>query len=347
MRVIDPHACDNRNRAPPANRLIQAQTSKGADIAIAVRVERQKKIDRPTIHSFNAQRHGSITPARPNWPSHSRLASSHAYRWRSVSLPALGRLLGLVLLGLGLFPADVMPSEMGLVDCEDNEVPAAEKRELLFKQAVICARLGKPHRAIALFSILIKGDPTDPDVYLSRGNAQASIGEVGLAISDLSTAINLEHDLVEAWYNRGTVFAQMGRFERAISDLTEAIRLRPDFARAYCNRGFARSHLGQYDEALTDYSKAIEQDGQLTYCYFFRGDLYLTAGDFQKAVDDFTKALDQKPSDAVALSRRGQAYEALGQINRALADFRAALQLSPKLEGAREGVERLEGLTKE
>lgn len=217
-----------------------------------------------------------------------------------------------------------------------------QQRVLTFQQAAACVREGKARRAITLLSALIKADPKDAAAYLNRGSAQATLGEIALAMSDYNTAISLDPSAVEAWYDRGTALLRVRSYERAIADLTEAIRLKPDFALAYCNRGFANFQLGRYDEALAGYTKALKLDPKrLTYCYFSRGTLYLTTGEYQNAVDDFTKALEQKPSDAIALSRRGQAFEGLRQVSRALEDFRAALELDPKLESAREGVGRL------
>jgi len=188
-----------------------------------------------------------------------------------------------------------------------------EQREALYQQATACVREGKPLQAVALLSQIIKSDPTAAVAYLNRGSAQASAGEVALALNDFSVAINLQPDLVVAWYNRGTTFTHIRRFESAIADFTEAIRLKPDFALAYCNRGLANLQLGHYDEALVDYVVAIDRDPKLTYCYFNRGNLYLTLGEYQKWISDFTAALGERRGNPLALTRRAQAYEAIGQ----------------------------------
>jgi tetratricopeptide (TPR) repeat protein len=191
-------------------------------------------------------------------------------------------------------------------------------------------------------SNLIKADPQDATAYLNRGTVQATIGEAGLAMSDLDTAIRLAPSATEAWYDRGTILMHMHRYERAVADFTEAIRLKPDLALAHCNRGFSKYQLGRYDEALADYTRGIELDpARMSFCYFNRGTLQLMVGEYQKALDDLTKAIGHRTPKAVVLSRRGQAYEGLSQRDHALEDFRAALQLDPKLDSAREGIERL------
>lgn len=217
----------------------------------------------------------------------------------------------------------------------------SEQLDLLIKQATACVRAKKPAQAVALLTEVIRRAPTNAGAYLNRGSAQASAGEIPLALSDYSTALHLQPDLFEAWYNRGTTFTHLRRYENAIADFTEAIRLKPDFALAYCNRGLANFQVGRFDDALADYTVAIDRDATLTYCYFSRGNLYLALGEYQKAVDDLTKALASHSRDPVALSRRGQAYEALGQFDEALDNFRAALEVAPGLESAREGFARI------
>jgi tetratricopeptide (TPR) repeat protein len=175
----------------------------------------------------------------------------------------------------------------------------AAQRTALYAQAKARVDGGKPQRAVALLTQIIKSDTTDATAYLNRGSALARTGEVALALSDFGVAIGLKPDLVEGWYDRGTMFTHMRRFEAAIADFTEAIRLKPDFALAYCNRGLTNVQLGRYDDALADYSVAIGEDPNLTYCYFNRGNLYLTLGDYDKAVGDLSRALGEQPENPV------------------------------------------------
>jgi tetratricopeptide (TPR) repeat protein len=212
----------------------------------------------------------------------------------------------------------------------------AEQHDTLLLQAKTCMREGKPLRAAALYSQLIKRNPTDAGTYINRGSAHAAAGDVGAAISDFSVAIRLDRDLVQAWYNRG-MCSPILEASRALSP----IRLKPDFAFAYCNRVLANSELAHYDDAIADYSVGIERNPREPYCRFNRGNLYLTLGYYQKAVDDFCEALTAKPNDSTALTKRGQAYELLGQTSQALNDFRAALDSHPDLQAAKEGLARI------
>lgn len=264
-------------------------------------------------------------------------------RWEIIMRLAVRFAIGLAL-AMGATGSTQAVSDIA---CPESTVPAddlvndRQRLELLTRQATACVRKRRPARAVALLTEIIRQMPTNAAAYLNRGSAQATAGEVALAISDYTAAINLQPDLVEAWYDRGTTFMHVRRYENATADLTEAIRLKPDFALAYCNRGLAKFQLGDYDQALADYSTGIEHDDAVNYCYLNRGTLYLTLGEYQKAIDDLTRAIGDKPSDAIVLSRRGQAHEALGQSSRALDDFRAALEANPRLQSAEEGFARI------
>ena len=185
------------------------------------------------------------------------------------------------LLALVASAAPAFPQQESSIVCPESFAPAFDlandplRLDLLTRQATACVRVRRPARAVALLTEIIRQKPIDPFAYLNRGSAQATAGEMGLAISDFTTAINLKADLVEAWYDRGTTFTHLRRYQNAVADFTEAIRLKPDFALAYCNRGLANVQLGHYDDALGDYAAAIVRDPSLTYCHANRGNLFL------------------------------------------------------------------------
>ena len=138
--------------------------------------------------------------------------------------------------------APAFPQQESSIVCPESIAPAFDlandplRLDLLTRQATACVRARRPARAVALLTEIIRQKPTDPFAYLNRGSAQATAGELGLAISDFTTAINLKADLVEALYDRGTTFTHLRRYQNAVADFTEAVRLKPDFALAYCNR---------------------------------------------------------------------------------------------------------------
>ena len=173
-------------------------------------------------------------------------------------------------------------------------------------------RDGKPLQAVALITQIIKCDPTVAVAYLNRGSAQASAGEVALALGDFTVAIKLasrpgpglvqpRHDL----HPYSPLPESDCRFHRSYQAETR-------LALAYCNRGLANMQLGRYDEAC-----------RLRRCHRSRSQAHLLllqsrqpvphSRRIPKAINDLTEALSERRDDAVALTRRAQAYEALGR----------------------------------
>ncbi|HEX4147064.1 MAG TPA: tetratricopeptide repeat protein [Pirellulales bacterium] len=64
------------------------------------------------------------------------------------------------------------------------------------------------------------------DVFYNRAIARIHLGEVRLAIEDLTTAIELDPDAAAAYYHRSTLYRQLGQIDRAASDLAASQRLR-------------------------------------------------------------------------------------------------------------------------
>jgi tetratricopeptide (TPR) repeat protein len=105
------------------------------------------------------------------------------------------RLIGITgLLALGLSTPMSIARTDTAPGCPDSGMPIEplgsdkEQHEALYQQARACVREGKPLRAVALLTQIIKYDPTSAIAYLNRGSAQASAGEVALAIGDFSVA---------------------------------------------------------------------------------------------------------------------------------------------------------------
>ena len=98
-----------------------------------------------------------------------------------------------------------------------------------------------------------------------------SKGEIDLAITDFTKAIELypkfaevyvrrgielNPKLEEVYVSRGMAYTKKGEFERAIVDYAEAIALKPDDADAYYRRSKVWLHLGQPEKAKADMQTA-------------------------------------------------------------------------------------------
>ena len=129
----------------------------------------------------------------------------------------------------------------------------------------------------------------------------------------------------------------------AIRACSEAIQRNPKDTVSYVNRAFEYVQKGEHAQSIVDYSKAIELDAGRLDAYQGRAWAYLKTGKAEQGLADAERALQMKPNDAQALDTRGHIYEALGRRDDAVADFRRALAIEPRMQGSREGLQRLGG----
>jgi tetratricopeptide (TPR) repeat protein len=127
----------------------------------------------------------------------------------------------------------------------------------------------------------------------------------------------------------------------AIRACTEALRRDPKDTVSYVNRAFEYVQKGQHAQSIADYSKAIELDAGRLDAYQGRAWAYLKTGKAEQGLADAERALQLKPNDARTFDMRGHIYEALGRRDDAVADFRRALALEPRMQGSRDGLQRL------
>ena len=94
--------------------------------------------------------------------------------------------------------------------------------------------------------------------YLNQGRIYAVNGQHDKAISDCSTAIEINPRYTDVYYFRGISYGEKGQYDKAISDCSTAIEINPRYAEAYLNQERIYAVKGHYDRAIADYNKAIE-----------------------------------------------------------------------------------------
>jgi tetratricopeptide (TPR) repeat protein len=127
--------------------------------------------------------------------------------------------------------------------------------------------------------------------YLLRAEAHSRLRRYGLALSDYTTAIELDPHRFNYYLLRGLVHHRMRSDRAAIDDFGKAIELNPDYASAYFFRGISYGEVEEYRLALCDFNKAIELKPNDGLAYATRGQTHLWLGMYQEAVDDSVKAI--------------------------------------------------------
>lgn len=137
----------------------------------------------------------------------------------------------------------------------------------------------------------------------------------------------------EDFVRRGNARRENKDYEGAISDYTSAIDIDPCDDEVYTYRGISYELLEDYESANSDYSRAIEINPKNTSALKFRAFNKQTMfEDKAGALEDYSKAIEINPSDCDAYNRRAGAYMPISHpdectvddVSKAISDYLSA-----------------------
>lgn len=181
--------------------------------------------------------------------------------------------------------------------------------------------------------VLIKGTEEDKtylsSAFYNKGIQEFKNGNLDLAISDYTEAINLAHDDFEAYVNRGIVYHSIKEFDFALNDYSKAIDINPTIAEPYINRGRVYQEMGEHNLAISDLKKALIINPKSAIAYNNLGISYSKNGDFDIGIENFDNAIKLDPNYANAYNNRAISYYKKEQYDIAIFDYTIAIELSP------------------
>jgi tetratricopeptide (TPR) repeat protein len=150
---------------------------------------------------------------------------------------------------------------------------------------------------------------TDAKGWYDKALKQSDLKKV---IGDLTKALELKPDFVDAWYYRGVAHFHNKEIQLAISDFNKAVTLAPGFPDAYNYRGLALLGQNKLTEAKNDFAKAIQLNAKFAEAYYNRGRVsQMQAKDGKKAAGctDLKKAKElgyAVPPDELSICEPGK-----------------------------------------
>jgi tetratricopeptide (TPR) repeat protein len=144
--------------------------------------------------------------------------------------------------------------------------------------------------------------------YLERGTVFANtIFDTAGALSDLSTAIELDPTLAAALVERGKLYHSIDAFDLALADFENALELNPDSEGALLGR--ARYHIAlarrtNIDKAQADIDHVVELNPESVEAIIAQGELYEAQDLYDAAFEQYSQAVNAEPENLIALERR-------------------------------------------
>jgi len=175
-----------------------------------------------------------------------------------------------------------------------------------------------------------------PSDYYEHGKKEILNGNVDGAISDLTTAISADANMIDAYILRGEAYMQTGDYRNAMDDFNAAAAIDETNSIVYYDRALLNTRLEDFESAMNDINNALATYAtkpnnilQLRDLYAKRGQLNLWAKNWEGAIADYTNSL-ARPEGTVSPSvyaERAEAYTALGQYSAAINDYTSAIRV--------------------
>jgi tetratricopeptide (TPR) repeat protein len=170
--------------------------------------------------------------------------------------------------------------------------------------------------------------PKDESVLYLRGLLNFSLHRFYDAICDFERVIEKTDETNAVYYlARGRCYACLSMFKEAITDLSIAININKDLIDAYLNRGKCAYLIGDTGLAFMDFQKLIVLEPKNSSVHIYAGNLLMTTGSYEDATKAFTNA-DNIQKSPLALYQRSRCHVALNSMQEALNDLNKVIEIS-------------------
>lgn len=177
-------------------------------------------------------------------------------------------------------------------------------------------------------------DSTNHPAYFLMAKAKRTGGDTLGAIADLTKAVSLKDDFINAYLLRAEILLSMKQGEEALPDIEKVIALAPEEETTYLLRGKIHESLNNIEAATADYQLVLDLNPFNNEAWILSGNLLITQKKFDEAIALFDEAIDTIPGFAKAYAERGRAKNEKGDKNEAFEDLRQSIELNPESEEA-------------
>lgn len=138
-----------------------------------------------------------------------------------------------------------------------SDKPAAARASLYGQAGQAWLMAGEARRAYGAGTMALALQSEDPDLYIDRSVAAASLDRFGDALDDLKHALELDPRRADALVLRAAAWRHLARMDQAQDDVDHALAIDPENAEAYLERGILRQRRGDRAGARSDWERAM------------------------------------------------------------------------------------------
>lgn len=164
--------------------------------------------------------------------------------------------------------------------------------QALLKQINMYFLMNNDKDAMRCAEEAISRNPSEPDFYYMKGVINNSREKYIKALDDFNRGIDLKpsSNLYKYYLGRGVSHLNLLEYDMALSDFSSAIEMNDTAASAYHSRAMVNYELRDYSAAVDDFLKALEYSKENAALYFNLGMSYYRLNEKDKACPYFHKA---------------------------------------------------------
>lgn len=193
-----------------------------------------------------------------------------------------------------------------------------------------------------LFEHALKVTQDNPIAHNSLANAYFHEGNYERALDELTQALFISPQYLQAHINLGGILMKLQRYGPAEHHYSIAYRMAPRMPSVNCNLAMAYLAQGREDEAITHFRRTLAIDPYYESALLGLADTLNRQGRWQEAAEVYERLISFYV-DADILNNYAVALSNLGRFDQAKRFYRQALELNADLREAKENLARLGG----
>jgi len=235
----------------------------------------------------------------------------------------------------------------GLSIWQDTVNKRPDNARALNNLALELAKLpGRSSEAIARYQAALRLEPDYAEAHNNLAISLDNAGQSAQAIDQYQQALKIRPRYPQALEGMAVALGRSGHSAEAAEQFEAALRLKPDYADAHYNFAADLEQIpGRTPQAIQEYKAALELEPNYAEAHYnLANALAGVPGGLPEAITQYQEALRLKPDYAEAQNNLAVAYANSGRIDLAIQHFQLALKLDANFTGARENLEKLQGI---
>jgi len=245
---------------------------------------------------------------------------------------------------------------------------------LMLRKAQLLASTNRPQKALEILSRLEIIEPSNIDIYYTKGNIYSQLRQYNKALETFKKAAEYAEDdrIDDVYLNIAFEYTNLKNYSEAIIYLKKALLENPEnesalFELAFCyeitentdesikyysefidkypysaaawfNLGVSYSKMGMYEKAIDAYDYSIAIDENFSSAYFNKANALAELGQYKEAIITYKEVFNYEEHDALTYYYIGECYEQLENYEKAMIYFVKAAKQEPKLADAWVGI---------